>query len=193
MPSGLCKLEELQTSEEPGITIGVSRSIHDKAVPVDPASESSTKKKSKALKSCSRHRKRRATESVSEWSELTIGRLTAMCKLVALWKDENKTDVRPIGIRGALRRLLVKAYSNQIKIQLRLIVQDHQLRVLKAGYENWNSQHEGTFITLSSNRGSCLDPEPQERFQHNRLESDVKICSFAPTRNDKTCKMALLE
>ena len=66
---------------------------------------------------------------------MTLGQLTAMCKLVALWKDESKTDVTPVGIGGALRRLLVRAYGNQIKMQLRLLVQDHQLGVLKAGYE----------------------------------------------------------
>ena len=48
---------------------------------------------------------------------LAIGELCAMSKLVALWKDDARTDVRPVGIGGALRRLLTKTYCSQIKTQ----------------------------------------------------------------------------
>ena len=80
-----------------------------------------------------------AAKLTNRWANgdysLAIGELSAMCKLVALWKDKTRTDVRPVGIGGALRRLLTKTYCSQIKSQFRLLVGDHQLGVLKAGYE----------------------------------------------------------
>ena len=45
-----------------------------------------------------------------------LGELVAMCKLIALWKDDKKTDVRPVRIARALRRLLTRAYTGQVRV-----------------------------------------------------------------------------
>ena len=61
--------------------------------------------------------------------------LAAKSKLIALWKDDKKTDVRPISVGCSLRRLLTKAYCYKIKIRIKNLVQKTQLGVLKGGYE----------------------------------------------------------
>ena len=64
-----------------------------------------------------------------------MGELVAEAKLIALFNDEKKTDVRPISIGCCLRRLLTKAYSSRTRSRIKVLVQDTQLGVLKAGYE----------------------------------------------------------
>ena len=49
---------------------------------------------------------------------LILGELTAKSKLIALHKDENQNDVRPITIGCTLRRLLIKAYCSTVKAQI---------------------------------------------------------------------------
>ena len=66
---------------------------------------------------------------------LALGEMVAMCKLIALWKDNEQTDVRPVGVGGALRRLLCRTYTGQVREQLKHLVGEHQLGALKAGYE----------------------------------------------------------
>ena len=64
-----------------------------------------------------------------------LGELVAEAKLIALFKDEKKIDVRPISIGCSLRRLLTKAYCSKTRSRIKALVQNTQLGVLKAGYE----------------------------------------------------------
>ena len=66
---------------------------------------------------------------------LLLGELAAESKLIALFKDERKVDVRPISIGCPLRRLLTKAYCNKLRTEITRIVSPTQLGVLKGGYE----------------------------------------------------------
>ena len=56
---------------------------------------------------------RTAAHLATRWAKgdlcLTLGELTAESKLIALYKDEKRKDIRPISIGCALRRLLTKA------------------------------------------------------------------------------------
>ena len=54
---------------------------------------------------------------------------------MGLFKDEHKKDVRPIVISGSLRRLLTRAYTGGLKAKLRELTADHQLGVMRGGYE----------------------------------------------------------
>ena len=63
------------------------------------------------------------------------GESTASGRLIALYKDSRKVDVRPVCVGGALRRLLVKAQACQIREKIKELVEDHQLGVLKGGWE----------------------------------------------------------
>ena len=65
----------------------------------------------------------------------SLGELMAESKLIALYKDEKKIDVRPISVGCALRRLLTKAYCARTRARIKSLVQDTQLGVLKGGYE----------------------------------------------------------
>ena len=53
---------------------------------------------------------------VTRWAqgdfESTLGELVAESQLIALYKDESRTDVRPIGVGCSLRRLLTRAYCS---------------------------------------------------------------------------------
>ena len=64
-----------------------------------------------------------------------MGELVAESQLIALWKDAAKTDVRPVGVGCALRRLLTRAYCIQTRAKIIEHVQESQLGVLKGGYE----------------------------------------------------------
>ena len=76
-----------------------------------------------------------AANLAARWAKgdycLTLGKLAAESKLIALYKDESQTDVRPISIGCALRRLLTKAYCSKIRIRISHIVSKTQLGVLK--------------------------------------------------------------
>ena len=80
-----------------------------------------------------------AAHLATRWSKgdypLLLGELAAESKLIALFKDERKEDVRPISIGCPLRRLLTKAYCNKIRTEITRIVSPSQLGVLKGGYE----------------------------------------------------------
>ena len=43
------------------------------------------------------------------------GRAFSMMRSVALWKNKSQTSVRPFGIGGALKRIIVKAHCAQVK------------------------------------------------------------------------------
>ena len=64
-----------------------------------------------------------------------LGELVAESKLIALFKDDKKIDVRPISVGCSLRRLLTKAYCSRTRARVNALVKDTQLGVLKAGYE----------------------------------------------------------
>ena len=65
----------------------------------------------------------------------TLGELVAESQLIALYKDESHTDVRPIGVGCSLRRLLTRACCSEIQAQIVSHVRGSQLGVLKGGYE----------------------------------------------------------
>ena len=65
----------------------------------------------------------------------SLGELVAEAQLIALYKDSTKTDVRPVGVGCALRRLLTKAYCAKTRAQILAHVDRSQLGVLKGGYE----------------------------------------------------------
>ena len=64
-----------------------------------------------------------------------LGELVAEAKLIALYKDKKKIDVRPISVGCSLRRLLTKAYCSRTRVRINALVKETQLGVLKAGYE----------------------------------------------------------
>ena len=64
-----------------------------------------------------------------------LGELVAESKLVALYKNAQKQDVRPVSVGCSLRRLLTKAYCSGIRERIKAHVEGSQLGVLKAGYE----------------------------------------------------------
>ena len=80
-----------------------------------------------------------AARVASRWANgdfcVALGELSAESKLIALYKDEKKQDVRPVSVGCALRRLLTKAYCLGIRDQIKAHVKGTQLGVLKAGYE----------------------------------------------------------
>ena len=82
---------------------------------------------------------RTAAHLATRWAKgdfcLTLGELTAESKLIALYKDENRKDIRPISIGCALRRLLTKAYCSKIRTRISQKVSENQLGVHKGGYE----------------------------------------------------------
>ena len=82
---------------------------------------------------------RTAAHLATRWAKgdfcLTLGELTAESKLIALYKDEKRKDIRPISIGCALRRLLTKAYCSKIRTQISQKVSENQLGVHKGGYE----------------------------------------------------------
>ena len=63
------------------------------------------------------------------------GELVAESKLIALYKDDKREDVRPVSIGCSLRRLLTRAYCAQIRDIITSYVQSSQIGVLKGGYE----------------------------------------------------------
>lgn len=64
-----------------------------------------------------------------------LGELVAESKLIALYKDDKRKDVRPVSVGCSLRRLLTRAYCAQIREIISSHVQGSQLGVLKGGYE----------------------------------------------------------
>ena len=60
-----------------------------------------------------------ATLLATRWAKgdfcQSLGELTAESKLIALYKDEHRKDVRPITIGCALRCLLTKAYCSKVR------------------------------------------------------------------------------
>ena len=48
----------------------------------------------------------------------SIGRLQCFAWTAALWKNPEKTDIRPISCGDALRKLMVKAHSDQAREEL---------------------------------------------------------------------------
>jgi len=67
--------------------------------------------------------------------DYTCGNLIAASRLIALWKDKARVDARPIAIGGSLRRLISKAYSNQLRNKLHALLLDQQFGVLRSRYE----------------------------------------------------------
>ena len=65
----------------------------------------------------------------------SLGELVAESKLIALFKDERRIDVRPISVGCSMRRLLTKAYCSRTRARIKAIVEETQLGVLKGGYE----------------------------------------------------------
>ena len=63
------------------------------------------------------------------------GQLAASGRLIGLYKNETRVDVRPVCVGDALRRLLCRAYTATLKGRLKELVGDHQLGVLQGGYE----------------------------------------------------------
>ena len=62
------------------------------------------------------------------------GEVFASCRLVALYKDKHRVKVRPIGIGGALRRLITKAVTRAVRSHVDALLADsNQLGVLKDG------------------------------------------------------------
>ena len=82
---------------------------------------------------------KKATLFATRWRRgdfpASLGELTAESKLIALFKDEKRIDVRPISVGCSLRRLLTKAYCARTRARISAIVGDTQLGVLKGGYE----------------------------------------------------------
>ena len=80
-----------------------------------------------------------AAKVATRWSNgyfcEALGELVAESKLIALYKDPNRRDVRPVSVGCALRRLLTKAFCYGIRDQIKRHVEATQLGVLKAGYE----------------------------------------------------------
>ena len=66
---------------------------------------------------------------------VVIGRITCVAWTVALWKNAEKTKVRPISCGGALRKLIVKAHCDQVREELVAHVGNSQLGVMKGGFE----------------------------------------------------------
>ena len=66
---------------------------------------------------------------------LLPGELAAKSKLIALYKDKRKVDVRPVSIWCSLRRLLTKTYCNKVRAEIAQIVSATQLGILKGGFE----------------------------------------------------------
>ena len=64
-----------------------------------------------------------------------LGKIVAESKLIALWKNKKQTDVRPISVGCALRRLLTKAYCSKLNTQIAQITAKTQLGMQKGGYE----------------------------------------------------------
>ena len=64
-----------------------------------------------------------------------LGELVAESQLIALYKDENRKDVRPVSVGCSLRRLLTRAYCAQIREIITSHVEATQIGVLKGGYE----------------------------------------------------------
>ena len=53
---------------------------------------------------------------------LLLGELVAESKLIALYKDKRKVDVRPVSIGFSLRSLISKAYCNKVRTRITQIV-----------------------------------------------------------------------
>ena len=64
-----------------------------------------------------------------------LGELVAESQLIALYKDDKRTDVRPVSVGCSLRRLLTRAYCAQIRDIITSHVKASQIGVLKGGYE----------------------------------------------------------
>ena len=46
------------------------------------------------------------------------GHAFSMMRSVALWKNKEKTSVRPIGIGDALKRMIVRAHCEHVRIMM---------------------------------------------------------------------------
>ena len=64
-----------------------------------------------------------------------VGMVFAVGYLMALWKDATQTGARPISAGTAERRGMVKATMIAAKEKIRELLGDHQLGVLKSGFE----------------------------------------------------------
>ena len=58
-----------------------------------------------------------------------------MMKSVALWKNEKKTSVRPIGIGDSLKGIMTRAHCDQIRLAVAELLDKDQLGMMKGGYE----------------------------------------------------------
>ena len=63
------------------------------------------------------------------------GRAFSMMRSVALWKDKEKTSVRPIGIGDALKRIIVRAHCDHVRVLIEELVWKHEFGLMKGGYE----------------------------------------------------------
>ena len=68
-----------------------------------------------------------------------LGELVAEAKLIALFKDDNKIDMRPIIIGCSLRRLLTKAYCS--KTRLRIKAPGYPTRSLQNRLQDWGPRN----------------------------------------------------
>ena len=66
---------------------------------------------------------------------LTGGRAEAIGLLIGLWKDVEQTDVRPIAIACARRRIICKAIASTYKAEFKQLLGNHQAGVHTAGFE----------------------------------------------------------
>ena len=66
---------------------------------------------------------------------LLLGELVAESKLIALYKYKRKVDVRLVSIGCSLRRLISKAYCNNVRTRITQIVSPTQLGSLQGGYK----------------------------------------------------------
>ena len=63
------------------------------------------------------------------------GRAFSMMRSVALWKSKDKKAVRPIGVGDALKRVIVRAHCNRVRLLVSDLVGKWQLGVMKGRYE----------------------------------------------------------
>ena len=129
-----------------------------------------------------------ATHLATRWGKgdypLLLGELAAESKLIALFKDERRVDVRPISIGCPLRRLLTKAYCNKIRAELTRVVSPTQLGVLKGGYEIGVHAMRALAQQATSNADAILLLDFENAF--NTTDRDLMISLTAKRCADLT-------
>ena len=67
--------------------------------------------------------------------DTVLGSAFSIMKSVALWKNKEKTSVRPIGIGDALKGIMTRAHCDQIRLHVTDVVEKHQLGMMRGGYD----------------------------------------------------------